>query len=481
MEQITSCPVQGCQHPISQNRFCSGCGFPLPGATLNKRYELQAFLDSGGFAVVYSAYDLCTSQERVVKVLHDIKHDKAVELFKREAELLRKGISGLPRYFDDFEHGQYPCIVMERIKGQTLWKGAPLKEETLVPLMVQLADILDALHKGDVIHRDIKPQNIMFDASRGVIKLIDLGGARPIDTAYFVQMAQGQGGTKVYTKGFAPPEQMLGQAVPQSDLYAVGVTMIVLLTGREPTDSELFDSQTAKFKWKDKIPSGNTVSDVLSDIIDKLTEPQASNRIPSAGQLKSDLEDMGRLKTARHQNPPHTYTIPISVQVDDNRTVVKKKRSGIAWWLLVIVLGFGISWLLLAPPDRQTLFGVTTTSGPTTTHRLITFPNGDRYEGQLRGGKQHGNGTMTWANGDRYEGQWQNGRRHGIGKLQLADGGRYEGQWANDKRSGQGTFTWPDGGRYEGQWQNGKRHGSGTFTWPNGRRHEGQWRDDKAL
>ena len=112
-------------------------------------------------------------------------------------------------------------------------------------------------------------------------------------------------------------------------------------------------------------------------------------------------------------------------------------------------------------------------------NRTMTWANGDRYHGQWRNGKQHGNGTMTWANGDRYEGRWQNGRRHGSGKLQLADGGWYEGQWANDKRSGHGTYTWPDGGRYEGQWANDKRNGRGTFTWPDGRRYEGQWRDDE--
>ena len=117
---------------------------------------------------------------------------------------------------------------------------------------------------------------------------------------------------------------------------------------------------------------------------------------------------------------------------------------------------------------------------------VITYNNA-RYQGEVRGGREHGRGTMTWDDGSRYEGDWRDGKRHGQGILTWkGEGeyagreGRYEGGWRDDRHHGHGVKVWPDGGRYVGQWQGGEHHGQGTKRWPEGARYQGQWQAGKV-
>ena len=97
-----------------------------------------------------------------------------------------------------------------------------------------------------------------------------------------------------------------------------------------------------------------------------------------------------------------------------------------------------------------------------------TFPDGNVYEGNYKGGRRHGQGTAKWASGDMYVGQFENDKKHGRGTFTFANGDMYVGQFENDKRHGRGTFTWPNGHIFEGDFQNDVMHGRGTFTWADG-------------
>ena len=110
---------------------------------------------------------------------------------------------------------------------------------------------------------------------------------------------------------------------------------------------------------------------------------------------------------------------------------------------------------------------------------IKTWADGSRYEGEWRDDEWHGQGTFTWPNGDRYEGEWRDYEQHGQGIYTWADGSRYEGEWRDDEQHGQGTFTWPDGDRYEGEWRDNIKYGKGIKTWADGSRYEGEWRDDE--
>ena len=110
---------------------------------------------------------------------------------------------------------------------------------------------------------------------------------------------------------------------------------------------------------------------------------------------------------------------------------------------------------------------------------VLTYPNGDRYDGDCQEKKRHGQGTLTYADGGTYVGQWANDVREGQGTNTWANGNRYQGGWKNNRAHGQGTITYSNGGRYFGQWAGGKRNGQGTNQWANGERYEGAWRNDK--
>ena len=111
---------------------------------------------------------------------------------------------------------------------------------------------------------------------------------------------------------------------------------------------------------------------------------------------------------------------------------------------------------------------------------IMTYTNGDRYEGDWKYDKKHGVGIMTYANGDRYEGDWNDGHRHyGKGIMTYTNGDEYDGFWRNDKKHGVGIMTYANGDRYEGDWHDGYRHGVGIFTYANGDRYEGNWNYNK--
>jgi hypothetical protein len=113
--------------------------------------------------------------------------------------------------------------------------------------------------------------------------------------------------------------------------------------------------------------------------------------------------------------------------------------------------------------------------------RVVSYANGDRYEGEVRDDKPNGRGVYTWPDGRRYDGEWRNGKRNGHGVYTWHDGRRYDGEWRNDKKNGHGVYTWPGGDRYDGEFLDDEYNGHGVYTWPGGRRYAGEWRNGRAV
>ena len=151
----------------------------------------------------------------------------------------------------------------------------------------------------------------------------------------------------------------------------------------------------------------------------------------------------------------------------------------------VRVTGDAGDWLRIERPNGRTAFvyasllGVTPPVAPAQQGRQVITYNNARYEGEVRDGKEHGQGVLTWNNGTRYDGGWRNGRHHGQGTKTWTDGRRYDGDWRDGELDGSGTYTWADGGHYQGGFRAGKLHGRGIRTWANGDRYEGNWRNGK--
>jgi hypothetical protein len=106
-----------------------------------------------------------------------------------------------------------------------------------------------------------------------------------------------------------------------------------------------------------------------------------------------------------------------------------------------------------------------------------TFPSGEKYVGEYRDDKRNGRGTLTSPNGDKYVGEFKDGKLHGQGTHTSPSGQKYVGEFRDDKRHGQGTYTFPEGEKYVGEFREGKRNGQGTYTFPDGAKYVGEFKD----
>ncbi len=276
-----------------------------PGQLLQNRYQVRQNLGRGGFSRTYEVDDSGTL--KVLKVLNLDRcrnlelEQKAVSLFQREAAVLsRLQHPGIPKveldgYFTLAEAGQEAvhCLVMEKIDGLNLkqWLenqgNQPLTQEQAIAWLIQMSQILAQVHRQGLIHRDIKPSNIMLRAN-GQLVLIDFGAVREVTETYLQKQSMNEMGTLIFSVGYTPPEQMEGQAVMQSDFYALGRTFIYLLTGKHPNDFDK-DSRTGRLHWRDSAPQ---VSKQLADLMDYLMATFPGKRPQTPQMIENCLAEI---------------------------------------------------------------------------------------------------------------------------------------------------------------------------------------------
>ncbi len=298
-----------CQRPYPQpwgNKFCNSCGAPLH--LLDRYFSLKP-LGAGGFAQIYTIWDEKTQTEKVLKVLVETS-PKALELFKQEAEVLSSfRNSGVPTvdadgYFQinlvNPKPHQLPCLVMEKINGYTLEEvltNSPqgCSEDLVIGWFIQAVQILQELHKRQIIHRDIKPSNLMLRTSTPAtpgkddkLVLIDFGGAKQFSGSV---LRSHPTSTRLYSSGYSPYEQIRGGNVgPAADFYALGRTIIQLLTGKYPPDLE--DSLTGKLRWRNY----RQIKSDLADLIDEMVQDDAKLRPANAVIIHKRLIKIASLR-----------------------------------------------------------------------------------------------------------------------------------------------------------------------------------------
>ena len=265
---------------------------------LDGRYVTIKLLGRGGFGAAFLAPDRRIPGMRpcVVKQfqpagnLNSTQLQQAQQLFEREAEVLAQighEHEQIPDLFAFFpvivpslqpgEQDQFFYLVQEYIDGQNLEEELVQKgkfsEQQVLEVLQEILKVLKFVHDKGIIHRDIKPSNIMRRRD-GRLFLLDFGAVKQVTNA----PSGGAGSsTGIYSMGFAPPEQMSGnQVFPSTDLYALAVTIITLLTGQEA--KSLFDVHNNQWQWRTKV----TVNPRLADILDKMLLPAANQRFQSA-------------------------------------------------------------------------------------------------------------------------------------------------------------------------------------------------------
>ncbi|MUG94735.1 protein kinase [Scytonema sp. UIC 10036] len=288
----------------AQQKYCTACGMPL---ILVGRYLPIKLLGKGGFGAAFLARDRYTPGMRqcVVKQfqpagnLTPTQLQLAQDLFVREAEVLEQignQHEQIPDLFAFFpllapssqtgQQEQFFYLVQEYIDGQNLEEELIQKgqfsEQEVLEILREILKVLKFVHNANIIHRDIKPSNIMRHRN-GKLYLLDFGAVKQIANS---PIGTNTPSTGIYSMGFAPPEQMSGgQIFPSTDLYALAVTLVILLTGEQDV-TRLFDAYSNQWKWRNRI----TVSPHLANILDKMLQAAASQRYQSAQEVLQVLD-----------------------------------------------------------------------------------------------------------------------------------------------------------------------------------------------
>jgi serine/threonine-protein kinase len=265
-----------------------------PGLVLRNHYAIVRELGHGGFGRTYLAKDqhrfdeLCVLKEFSPQVQGSFALKKSQELFEREAEILYKlKHPQIPRFRELFretiDNKGYLFFVQDYVEGfnyRSLLNQQSFTEAEVMQLLFQILPILDYIHSYGVIHRDISPDNMIQRQSDGLPMLIDFGGVKliqaKVESELAVQGGQNPSPTRLGKVGYAPDEQMrLGMVYPNSDLYALAATMLVLLTRKEP--QQLIDPQTLNWNWR----KYTKLNPKFGEILDKMLAYRHGDRFLS--------------------------------------------------------------------------------------------------------------------------------------------------------------------------------------------------------
>ncbi len=275
---------------------CEACGSKL---LLRDRYRVEKSLGQGGFGATFLAKDESLPGEPccVIKQLRPTTAGAhllpmARELFEREARTLGQigNHPQVPMLLAYFEDNQQFYLVQEYISGSTLQqevkRSGPFSEAGVKQFLSEILPLLQYIHSQHVIHRDIKPANLIRREQDRKLVLIDFGAvknqvspaANNSDQTALTNFAIG-------TPGFAPPEQMALRPVYASDIYAVGVTCIYLLTGKSPKDLD-YNPSTGEMIWRKYVD----ISDSFAEVLKKMLEASVRYRYQAAGDILRALD-----------------------------------------------------------------------------------------------------------------------------------------------------------------------------------------------
>ncbi|MBD0333879.1 MAG: pentapeptide repeat-containing protein [Cyanobacteria bacterium Co-bin13] len=284
------------KNPPTANQ-CQACGATL---LLRDRYRMLRALGRGGFGATFLARDeaLPGNPPCVIKQLRpstEAPHilDMARDLFQREAKILGKigNHPQLPRLLDYFEIDQEFYLVQEFINGATLQqevkRGGPFTEAGVKQFLSEILPMIQYVHSSQVIHRDLKPANIIRREQDKKLVLIDFGAVKdkvnPVKASSTEQTALTA--YAIGTPGYAPPEQMAMRPVYASDIYALGVTCIYLLSAQSPKDLD-YDPTTGELLWRERIQ----VSEHFAGVLQKMLEISVRHRYQSIDAILRDLD-----------------------------------------------------------------------------------------------------------------------------------------------------------------------------------------------
>lgn len=331
--EIKRCESCGRQYPDEAN-FCMIDGLRLPmsaeprlrarvshvdaqrllGKTIGGKYTIQSIIGQGGMAVVYQAFDNLIERPVVIKVMQAwlANDERANERFKRECQLTAQlNHPNVIRVYDGgLLNNHEPFLVMEYVPGESLRRAldrhGPVPLKTAANIVIQVSRGLGEAHAAGIIHRDLKPDNILIEAvkhSNQRIKILDFG------IAYLVAGAQRltQTGKLIGTPAYISPEQLKDRAIDaRADLYALGVILFELLTGRVPFEGETAESILTKQLFEAPPPISASMPEYAPDsqvelVILKALAKDPNDRYQTALEFEQAVEKAAKEPTHKRK------------------------------------------------------------------------------------------------------------------------------------------------------------------------------------
>jgi formylglycine-generating enzyme required for sulfatase activity/tRNA A-37 threonylcarbamoyl transferase component Bud32 len=366
------------QNPDGQT-YCISCRLELV-PFLRNRFRTIKLLGQGGFGRTYLAEDIdrlnqpCVVKQLAPNVQGTWAINKAVELFQQEARQLQQlgqhpQIPSLDAYFED---NKYLYLVQQFVDGdnllmlfqnQGIWQESQVKQ-----LLLELLPVLNFIHEQKIIHRDIKPDNIMRRRSDGVLMLIDFGVSKQLSGTVMSRL-----GTQIGTPGYSPFEQMKGgEAYPASDLFSLGATAFHLLTGLHPYHLFLDYGYSWTENWQQHLKS--PLDKGLELILSKLLAKDIEQRYQSAEEVLIDFQ--------RQSTPNFIQTLKrfdfdtVTVDVRGNITSRQRRqaqffRENLGGGAILDMVAIPGGRFVMGSPNTET--GRTNAEGPQGTVNISPF------------------------------------------------------------------------------------------------------------
>ncbi|QLE51895.1 serine/threonine protein kinase [Nostoc sp. C057] len=362
------CVNPDCQKPLNpdKNNYCHSCRAELIPLLGGRYRPTQVLSDEGGFGRTYLAEDVhklnecCVVKQFAPKLQGTGPLTKAIELFKQEASRLQELAEHpqIPTLLAYFEQNGYLFLVQQFIDGQNLlkeWERRGNYNETEIrELLLDLLPVLKFIHLRGVIHRDIKPQNIIRRQSDGRLVLIDFGASKQLTATVQTKM-----GTVIGSHGYTALEQMQdGKAYPASDLFSLGATCFHLLTGVRPSQLWIQQGYSWVGSWRQYVISpgrdGVSVSIELGEVLDKLLQLDIQKRYQSADEVIADLTP----GLSSFSSLPVTLLTPTFASTPANKRPVSPKlnntlKSQLLLISSILVFGLGGVWYFQTRPHTM--------------------------------------------------------------------------------------------------------------------------------
>jgi serine/threonine-protein kinase len=321
-------------------------------------YQILGKLGAGAMAVVYKAKQMSLNRTVAIKVLPKrfTENPEYVQRFYKEGQAAGKlNHNNIVQAIDVGEAGGYHYFVMEYVEGKTIYDdlaaGKVFSEEEALDIIIQVARALNHAHKNGLIHRDVKPKNIMIN-TEGVVKLADMGLARATTD---IEAAQSEAGKAYGTPYYISPEQIRGKIDidERADIYGLGATLYHMVTGRVPFMAEDPSDVMRKHLKEQLIPPDHintSLSGGLSEVIEVMMAKNKEDRYDSCEELLEDL-----LAVRQGQSPLRAhkrFDVSILEQLEegtavDDRSLVYMDQTVARYRIATIILGSAVAVLLL--------------------------------------------------------------------------------------------------------------------------------------